>query len=112
MFKSMTRECKSLRIYFDHINGKLECRGEKLLGFAIAGADRKFVWAQGEINNESVIVTSSAVPDPKYVRYAWADNPVCNLYDSVGLPANPFRTDNDDRDTVEIINNQIITTLI
>jgi sialate O-acetylesterase len=112
MFKSMTRECKSLRIYFDHINGKLECRGEKLLGFAIAGADRKFVWAQGEINNESVIVSSSAVPDPKYVRYAWADNPLCNLYDSVGMPANPFRTDNDDRDTVEIINNQIITTLI
>ena len=112
MFKSMTREGKSLRIYFDHINGKLECRGEKLPGFAIAGADRKFVWAQCEINNDNVIVSSPAVPDPEYVRYAWADNPVCTLYDSVGLPVNPFRTDNGDRDIVEIMNNQITTKLI
>ena len=93
MFKSMSREGNALKIYFDHMNGKLECRGEKLIGFAIAGADRKFTWADAEIKNDSVVVSSPTVPDPESVRYAWADNPACNLYNGAGLPAVPFRTD-------------------
>jgi sialate O-acetylesterase len=93
MFKSMTQAGKSLKIDFDHVNGKLECRGEKLLGFTIAGADRKFVWANAEISGNSVIVSSPEVPEPEFVRYAWADNPDCNLYNAAGLPASPFRSD-------------------
>lgn len=68
--------------------------GEAVSEFAIAGADKKFVWAKAIIAGDKVIVWSEAVPSPKYVRYAWADNPDNpNLYNKEGLPASPFRTD-------------------
>lgn len=93
MFKNMTRAGNTLELHFDHVNGGLECRGEKLLGFAIAGADRKFVWADAKISGDTVIVSSPEIAEPEFVRYAWADNPVCNLYNAAGLPAVPFRSD-------------------
>jgi sialate O-acetylesterase len=71
---------------------------EELNQFAIAGNDKKFVWAKAKIisdgGSDKVIVWSDSVPNPKYVRYAWADNPDgANLYNKEGLPASPFRTD-------------------
>jgi len=69
--------------------------GEPLEEFAIAGEDKKFVWAKAVIEGDKVIVSSDEVKSPKYVRYAWADNPVNpNLINKEGLPASPFRTDN------------------
>ncbi|ULC58035.1 beta galactosidase jelly roll domain-containing protein [Flaviramulus sp. BrNp1-15] len=63
-------------------------------GFTIAGADKNFVWAKAEIKDNKVIVWSDAIKEPKYVRYAWADNPDdANLYNNEGLPATPFKTD-------------------
>ena len=77
------------------INGKLRTIDDKpVTGFAIAGADRQWVWADAKIVGQNEIaVYSDAVRDPFAVRYAWADNPVCNLYDEAGLPVTPFRTD-------------------
>jgi sialate O-acetylesterase len=68
-------------------------------GFAIAGSDKKFHWAKAElINDHTVRVYSHEVEHPLAVRYAWADHPgEVNLYNSEGLPANPFRTDSWDR---------------
>ena len=65
----------------------------QLEGFAICGEDRKWVWADARIEGNTVIVSSEKVPSPVAVRYAWADNPTCNLYNGAGLPASPFRTD-------------------
>ena len=62
-------------------------------GFAIAGEDKKFVWADAKIDGDTVVVCSEKVAEPVAVRYAWADNPDCNLYNKAGLPASPFRTD-------------------
>lgn len=62
-------------------------------GFAICGEDKKWEWASAKIEGDTVIVWSDAVPKPVAVRYAWAQNPFCNLYNAAGLPANPFRTD-------------------
>jgi len=62
-------------------------------GFAICGKDRKWFWADAKIDGETVVVWSDKVPNPVAVRYAWADNPTCNLYNGAGLPASPFRTD-------------------
>ncbi len=68
--------------------------GEELGEFAIAGEDKKFVWAHARVEGDSVVVWSDDVPEPRYVRYAWADNPGNpNLYNRQGLPASPFRTD-------------------
>jgi sialate O-acetylesterase len=71
----------------------LVCKGDKLTGFAVAGEDKKFVWADAKIDGENVVVSSEKVAAPKAVRYAWADNPECNLYNKANLPASPFRTD-------------------
>ena len=68
--------------------------GGPLTGFAVAGADKKFVWAQARIEGDKVVVWSDQVPAPVAVRYAWADNPEgANLYNQAGLPASSFRTD-------------------
>lgn len=77
---------------FDHAQG-LKSLGAGPTGFAIAGADRKFVWAQARIEGETVAVWSPEIGEPVAVRYAWADYPVCNLYNEANLPAVPFRTD-------------------
>lgn len=68
--------------------------GEELSQFAIAGADKKFVWAKAKIEGDKVIVWNDGIANPMYVRYAWADNPDgANLYNKEGLPASPFTTD-------------------
>ncbi len=75
-------------------SGLLSIDGEELSEFAVAGADKKFVWAKAKIAGDKVEVWSDEVPEPKFVRYAWADNPVQpNLYNFEKLPASPFRTD-------------------
>ena len=65
----------------------------QLEGFAIAGSDRQWVWADAQISGETVIVSAPTVPNPVAVRYAWSDFPICNLYNGAGLPSAPFRTD-------------------
>jgi sialate O-acetylesterase len=63
--------------------------------FAIAGADKKWFWAEAVIDGQSVVVSSGAVPEPVAVRYAFSMNPDgANFYNREGLPASPFRTDN------------------
>lgn len=84
-------------VSFDHVGSGLVGRnaaGASLRGFAVAGPDRRFVWANAMIEGDRVVVWSPSVPDPVAVRYAWADNPEgANLYNREGLPAGPFRTD-------------------
>ena len=63
-------------------------------GFAICGEDRVWRWATGKVvGRDQVEVSSEQVAAPIAVRYAWADNPVCNLYSADGLPVTPFRSD-------------------
>jgi sialate O-acetylesterase len=94
MYKSMRRDGNKIILEFDHIGGGLVAKhNDPLMGFAVAGQDRQFVWADVRIVGKTIVVSSEQVPEPVAVRYAWADNPVCNLYSEAGLPASPFRTD-------------------
>ncbi|HLF93996.1 MAG TPA: sialate O-acetylesterase [Planctomycetota bacterium] len=95
LYASMAVEEGRVRVTFKHAGGGLVAKGgEALKTFAIAGADRKWVWAEAKIDGDSVVVWSGKVAKPVAVRYAWADNPDgCNLYNKEGLPASPFRTD-------------------
>ncbi|MES1257060.1 MAG: sialate O-acetylesterase [Acidobacteriota bacterium] len=92
MFRQALREGPEMRVWFGHTGGGLVAKGGSLKGFEIAGADRKFVPAEARIDGGSVVVTAVGVAAPAYVRYAWADNPDCNLYNAEGLPASPFRS--------------------
>ncbi len=95
-FKAMKKEGDRLRLTFDHQGGGLAAKDPYgyVKGFAVAGKDRQFYWAQARLEGNEVIVWSAAVPEPVAVRYAWADNPAdANLYNREGLPATPFRTD-------------------
>ncbi len=82
-------------VKFDHIGSGLTLgKGmDALGGFAIAGADRKFVAADAKIVGDTVVARSDAVPRPAAVRYLWANNPTASLFNNDGLPASPFRTD-------------------
>lgn len=94
LYRTYKIENDKIRLYFDHIGtGLIAKGGQTLQGFAVAGEDSNFVWAKAVIEDETVIVSSPNVPKPVAVRYAWADNPLCNLYNQEGLPASPFRTD-------------------
>lgn len=94
-YKAMKKEGNKIVLTFDHVDGGFRPFDvNEPRGFAIAGADRKFHNARAKIlGRDKVEVWSDKVSDPAAVRYAWADNPVCNLYDAVGLPVTPFRTD-------------------
>ncbi len=84
-------------LHFDHIGGGLVSLNTEAAGtldwFAVAGADRQWHWGEAMINGSSVVVTCPAVPEPVAVRYAWASNIECDFYNTAGLPAVPFRTD-------------------
>lgn len=94
IYRSMKIEGGKIIISFANTGSGLVARGGELRCFAIAGADKRFVWAKARIVNNKIVVRSEEVPHPVSVRYAWADNPEgANLYNEEGLPASPFRTD-------------------
>jgi sialate O-acetylesterase len=94
IYDSMKVEHSSIRIGFTHASGGLVAKGGDLKTFVIAGQDGKFVPATARIEHDTVVVSSPDVADPAAVRYAWDNYPEgCNLYNSDGLPAAPFRTD-------------------
>ncbi len=82
-----------VRLHFKYTGSGLMAKGGELKGFAVAGPDRKFHWATAKIEGDTVVVWSDEVPYVVAVRYGWANNPICNLYNKEGLPASPFRTD-------------------
>jgi sialate O-acetylesterase len=116
VYTAMKIEGSAIRLRFDHLGGGLVAKEvpstydvmrktgktaplvrngpqSQLEGFAICGADKRWVWADAKIEGDTVLVSSSQVPAPIAVRYGWADNPTCNLFNQAGLPASPFRTD-------------------
>lgn len=94
LYESVKIAGPEVRVRFTHIGSGLEASGGGALqGFAIAGADHRFHWADARIEGDTVMVSSREVPDPVAVRYAWGDSPQCNLFNKDGLPASPFRTD-------------------
>lgn len=93
VYEKMTASGKEIRIHFKHVGGGLVAKDGELTGFAIAGADKKFVNAQARIDGETVVVSSDKIADPVAVRFGWANYPVVNLFNKEGLPAAPFRTD-------------------
>ena len=92
-FDNMKIEASRVRITFKNIGSGLKSNGDKLVGFQMASDFRRFYWANATIEGNSVVVSCEDVKWPAAVRYAFADNPECNLTNSEGLPAVPFRTD-------------------
>jgi sialate O-acetylesterase len=90
LVRQVTHEEHALRVWFDHAGG-LMAKGVEVTGFEVAGADGKYSPADAKIEGESVIVSSASVPTPASVRYGWAANPNCNLFNKEGLPASPFQ---------------------
>lgn len=118
VFRSMKTGDGRISLSFDHTEGGLFAKplpatydirtknaetaplvrnspGGELEGFSICGPDHKWVWADAKIVGDSVVVWSDRIPAPVAVRYAWADNPTCNLFNGAGFPASPFRTDDE-----------------
>lgn len=96
ILSSVTPENGKIRLRFDQVgSGIVSKDDEELRWFAVAGADKKFVWAQARIEGKNeIVVWNDTISAPLYVRYAWADNPEnVNFYNKEGLPASPFRTD-------------------
>jgi sialate O-acetylesterase len=93
IYESATFEPGKAIVSFTHLGGGLTARGDKLTGFLLCGADKKFHRAEARIEGDKVVVTSTHVATPIAVRYAWERNPECNLYNRDGLPASPFRSD-------------------
>jgi sialate O-acetylesterase len=80
-------------VWFDHASGGLIAKGGDLQGFEIAGDDGHFVSATAHIEKDTVSLSNPEVTAPKQVRYGWANAPVVNLYNSAGLPASPFTSE-------------------
>jgi len=93
LYKQATPEGAQMRVYFSHADGMQPKGGGTLMGFTVAGADGNFVPAEARVEGGTVVVSSPQVSTPVAVRYAWADDPACNLVNQAGLPAVPFRSD-------------------
>ncbi len=94
MFASKTIEGNLIHLLFHHVGGGLRVKGGgNPKGFAIAGSDNVFVWADAVIHGDTVSVSSSKVAKPTQVRYAYAGNPAADLFNAEGLPASPFQTE-------------------
>ncbi len=92
-FEALTVQGGALRLKFGHAGGGLVAKDGPLQGFAVAGEDGRFVWAEASIDGDCVVVSSPQISKPVMARYAWASNPAANLYNGAGLPAATFRTD-------------------
>jgi sialate O-acetylesterase len=92
LFQSAAPEGGAMRVYFTHADGLHPASGSALQGFEVAGDDGRYVEAEARVEGATVVVSSAQVSAPSAVRYAWADDPVCNLVNQVGLPASPFRS--------------------
>jgi len=97
-YQSMEIKGDKILLSFKSVDGSLYSFDTRSpTGFSICGSDQKFIWAEAKIvGKDKVEVWANSVPSPIAVRYAWSDNPICNLYDKIGavtLPVTPFRTD-------------------
>jgi sialate O-acetylesterase len=93
IFRKATFDSGQCTIGFQDVGGGLVCKGDSIVGFEMAGADKQFSPAQARIDGDNVVVSSTTPAYPVAVRYAWASNPPVSLYNKEGLPASPFRTD-------------------
>lgn len=96
LYQSSSIDGNKIMISFTQTGSGLSTSdGEELTYFAIAGEDKKFVWAKASIQGNKVVVWNENISNPKYVRYGWADNPDgANLCNKEGLPASPFTNEN------------------
>ncbi len=95
LFQKAVTEGNKMIVSFTQTGTGLMAKGGALKQFAVAGADKKFYWADAVIQGNKVVLSCKQVPKPVAVRYAWADSPVdANLYNKEGFPASPFRSDN------------------
>ncbi len=99
LFVSARLENGAMRVAFTQAGG-MTFKGDANApgrGFTLVGPDKKWVWADSaKIDGDAVVVSAASVPNPIAVRYAWADNPPVTLFNGAGLPASPFRSDNDE----------------
>jgi sialate O-acetylesterase len=94
IFDRMEMQGDKIVLHFKHAEGGLVSKtGDRLKCFAIAGPDRKYVWADAKIEGDAVVISSPEIKAPAAVRYAWANNAEASLFNKAGLPASPFRTD-------------------
>ena len=94
LFQTASAEGNALRVWFRGADGALRAKGDSTLqGFEVAGEDHQYSSAEAKVDGSTVLVTSATVDHPKYVRYGWQNAPVLNLFDSAGLPASPFTSE-------------------
>lgn len=96
LYKSVVFQDNKAIVSFDNVGCGLLVRNNDyaLKGFQIAGADKKFYWANAKIAGDKIEVWNNEVAKPVAVRYGWTDvTDDINLYNKEGLPASPFRTD-------------------
>jgi len=93
MYREMSVEGHTLRLWFDHLTGGLVAKNGPLQGFELAGEDHHFATANARLEGDSVVVSSDSIPDPKFVRYGWSNSPIANLTNGEGLPASPFTSE-------------------
>lgn len=93
IYDKMEVNGNNIKLHFKHTGTGLVAKDGVLKGFAIAGDDKKFVWANAKIDGDAVVVSSPDIAKPMAVRYGFGNNPPTSLYNKENLPASPFRTD-------------------
>ena len=95
VYQSHKFEGNKVRVQFSHVGQGLAFRGgNRLQGFALAGDDKQYVWAEAAVEGNEVVVSNDKIAKPVAIRYAWSGrHPWANLFNKDGLPALPFRVE-------------------
>jgi len=78
-------------VKFKFVEGGLTVKGDKVKGFAVAGKNKVYYWADAKVSGDTVTVSSDKVPEPESIRFGWSNNPEINLFGKNGMPVMPFR---------------------
>lgn len=93
VLKNMTVEGNVVNLTFDHAEYGLTTFGKELVNFKVAGANQRFYPAEAFLTRQGITLISTRVQEPVAVRYAFDDFVVGELFNTEGLPASSFRTD-------------------
>nr|WP_294493993.1 sialate O-acetylesterase [uncultured Anaerosporobacter sp.] len=95
IYKNRIIRENSIELHFEHANDGFLVKGDSIIGFEIAGANKEYVSATATIEGNRIFVSSDEVTEPRYVRYNWTNYGPVTLYGKNGIPMSTFRTDRD-----------------
>lgn len=92
IYKHRILHSDKIELLFDYAESGFDINGDEIIGFEIAGEDKKFLYAKAENYGDKIFVFNPTITNPKYVRYNWTNFGPVTVFGKNGIPLAPFRS--------------------